>query len=171
VEHKRVRGNVTPEELAQKCKTVGEARNLIKNARARGNESVAVAAERRLFELQGQAFDDPSDPLVRAVWEGVVAYENIVLSRKHGRNVAAARTRQFVRKHGAYNALLLWARRTQPSDGFRGLIEAGHPEITAEYFVAVTFADRFPEDARENARKRLDAAGFRLLPQGVHSHS
>jgi hypothetical protein len=74
--------------------------------------------------------------------------------------VPAGRTRQFVRTHGAYNALLLWAQRTQPSEGFNQLIEAGHPELTAEYFVAVTFADRFPEDARENARSRLEQAGF-----------
>jgi hypothetical protein len=151
-----------PEELAQKCRTVDEARNLIRNARARGNELVAVAAERRLFELQGQIHDDPKDPLVRAVWEGISAYESVVLSRKHGRNVPAARTRQFVRNHGAYKALLLWARRKQPSERFKGLIGAGHPEITAEYFVAVTFADRFPNDARENAQKQLREVGVEL---------
>jgi predicted AAA+ superfamily ATPase len=157
-----------PEELARKCSTVDEARNLIRNARTRGNDEVAVAAERRLFELQGQAHDDPNDSLVRAVWEGVYAYENIVLSRKHGRNVLASRTRQFVREHGAYNALLLWARRKQSSDGFKALIKAGHPEITAEYFVAVTFADRFPDDARKNAEKRLGETGL-TLPSGVRS--
>ena len=62
-----------PEEIVLKCRTVDEARNLIKNARARGNEGMAIAAERRLFELQGQAHDDPKDPLVRAVWEGISA--------------------------------------------------------------------------------------------------
>jgi hypothetical protein len=162
--------NVRPDELARKCVTVEEARNLIKNARERGNEEIAVAAERRLFELQGQMHDDPSDPLGRAVWEGISAYENIVLSRKHGRNVAAARTRQFVGRHGPFNALLLWARRKQPSEGFKALIQAGHPEITAEYFVAVTFADRFPDDARENARKRLQEASVKL-PSPFPPHS
>jgi len=152
----------TAEELARTCETPEAARKLIKNARALGNEEVAVAAERRLFQLEGQAHDDPKDPLVRAVWEGIAAYENIVLGRKHGRSVPAGRTRQFVRTHGAYNALLLWARRKRPSEGFKGLIDAGHPEITAEYFVAVTFADRFPDDARENARKRLREAGYNL---------
>jgi hypothetical protein len=31
--------------------------------------------------------------------------------------MVAGRTRQFVRKHGAYNALLLWARRGQAWQG------------------------------------------------------
>jgi hypothetical protein len=155
---------LTPEERAAKCGTVEQARNLIENAQKLGNKEVLVAAQRRLFELQGEAYDDPDDPLARAVWEGIYAYESIVLARKHGRNVSAARTRQFVKKHGAYKSLLLWAERTQPSDGFTGLIEAGHPEITAEYFVAFTYSKRFPAAARENARTRLEEAGCKLPP-------
>ena len=42
-----------PEELTRKCNTVDEARSLIRNARALGNDEVAVASERRLFEWQG----------------------------------------------------------------------------------------------------------------------
>lgn len=152
-------GKVTaPEELAAKCRTVDEARTLIKNARARSNEGVAQAAERRLFDLEGRAHDASGDQLVHAVWAGVSAYENIVLAAKHGRAVPAARTRQFVKRHGAYEALRLWALRKHPSDGFSALIRAGHPEVTAEYMVAVTYADRFPIEARENAKRRLAEA-------------
>jgi hypothetical protein len=39
---------MSPEELARRCNTPEQARNLIKNARARGNTDVALAAERRL---------------------------------------------------------------------------------------------------------------------------
>ncbi|HWX27076.1 MAG TPA: hypothetical protein VNZ53_06510 [Steroidobacteraceae bacterium] len=130
--------SLSAQELADKCTTPDEARNLIKNARARGKADI------------------------RAVWEGLYAYEDIVLSCKHCRNQAAGRTRQFVREHGAYDALLLWARRKTGSEGFRALVEAGHPEITAEYLVAVTFFERFPDDARENAERRLREAGVQL---------
>lgn len=153
---------MNPDELANKCSTVQQAQNLIRNAQSKGRADIVKAAERRLFELQGRSHDDPDDPLTRAVWEMIHAYENIVLKAKHGRAQAAARTRQFVRKNGAYEALLQWARRRNPTEGFNALVDAGHADITAEYMVAITYASRFPEDAKENALERLRGAGVRV---------
>jgi hypothetical protein len=153
----------SPDELAELCATVTEARNLIENAKRTGNEAVRIAAERRLYQLFGKRNTKPEDDeLTRCVWEGIAAYEDIVLARKHGKRVAASRTRDFVRRHGPKEALLRWAQRTSPSEGFLALIEAGHPEHTAEYEVAVLFPEKFPAAAVESARKRLKEYGVEL---------
>lgn len=154
----------SPEELAKSCTTPEQAENLIANARRYGNERIRLAAERRLFQLRGNQMMMPGDPkIARYVSEGIAAYEHLVLFRKHGRRIPAHRTRRFVQRYGSKEALILWARRKARSAGFMAMIEAKHPEHTAEYMVAVLIADECPPDAVENAGNKLKQHGVEVL--------
>jgi hypothetical protein len=88
-------------------------------------------------------------------FEVLNAYEGL-LTEKNGRTTKASRTRQKLKNKGIHQCLVDWAL-GPPTEGFKLLLERGMPELTAEY-VVVEFANRFPPDAVDSAKKRLAEA-------------
>jgi hypothetical protein len=125
-----------------------------------GLDGVYEAVFRRYCELAGNASDDPSDPLVRDLYETLAAYEQL-LTEKNGRSTRAKRTRDKIMNKGVFQSLLEWARGKTETEGFKLLVERGLPEFTSEYLV-VKHAARFPEDAVNRAHGRLTRSGIEL---------
>src|SRR5262249_11737179 len=89
-----------------------------------------------------------SDPLVRATFEAIAAYEQ-TLQEKHEKRSGLRGPAKKIAKKGVYQSLLEWSKLHGNRPGFHSLIEAGLPEFTFEA-VVVRFADRFPPDAVTN---------------------
>lgn len=146
-----------PYDVDKALQTAEECRRVIERAAAKGDTSLHQAAFRRLCVLTGNAHDDPTDPLVRAAWEAVAAYEQ-TLYEKHGKNQAASRTRQKIKSKGVYQALVEWGKLHGNRPGFHSLVEAGLPEFTFEA-VILRFSERFPNDVVEACANTLAKAG------------
>ena len=141
-----------------KLRTPQDCRTVMQRARERNLPEVYNAAFRRLCTLVGSQHDDPSDPLVRDVYEMLAAYEQL-LTEKHGRKTAASRTRQKIANKGVHQSVIEWTRGRVETNGFKTLVDAGLHEYTGEYLV-VRYSDRFPEDVVALARSRLAAHGI-----------
>jgi hypothetical protein len=85
------------------------------------------------------------------------------LREKHGRIQRASYTRRKIAAKGAIATLTDWALDPKVTPGFEALIQSNAARFTGE-FVVVEFADRFPADAVEAARKKLVAHGVQLPP-------
>jgi hypothetical protein len=96
----------------------------MERALARGKHELYTSAFRQLCKLSAAPHDDPSDPLVRATFEAIAAYEQ-TLHDKYGKNVAATRTRQKIGNKGVYQSLIEWSQLHGNRPGFHHLIEAG----------------------------------------------
>jgi hypothetical protein len=144
-------------DIEKALQTPEECRIVMERALAQGKHDLYAAVFRRFCKLSGAAHDDPSDPLVRAAFEAIAAYEQ-TLKEKHGKKVPASRTRQKIERKGVYQSLLEWSKLHGNRPGFRSLIEAGLPEFTFEA-VVVRFADRFPADVVASCRETLRTAG------------
>lgn len=129
-------------------------RNLMNNARGKGEEALALRCQVRLAKLAGQAFDDP---VVREFWSAVSAAEEIA-TQMNGRTTRLARTRQKERRVGARQCLVDWALDAKTTQGFEILVSGGHPELTGEAIV-VRYPDQFPPEAVAAARKKLTTHG------------
>jgi hypothetical protein len=149
-----------PYDVEKVLQTAEDCRRVMARALAKGDVELYQAAFRRLCALTGAAHDNSTDPLVRAAWEAVAAYEQ-TLYQKHGRNQSAARTRQKIKAKGVYQALLEWGKLRGNRPGFKSLIDAGLPEFTFEA-VILKFAQRFPPDVVEACRLTLAEAGAKL---------
>jgi hypothetical protein len=143
-----------------KLKTPEDCRTVLQRAREKNLSDVYNAVFRRFCELVGTENDDPSDPLVRDFYETLAAYEQL-LTEKNGRTTAASRTRQKIDNKGVHQSLIEWTRGKAETNGFKLLVEKGLPEFTGEYLV-VRYADRFPNDVVELARKRLTEHGIKI---------
>jgi hypothetical protein len=126
-------------------------RNLMANARSRGREDVYWAAFRRLCAVEGMNYDDP---LHRDFYQVLAAYEEL-LTEKNGRTTKASRTRQKLARHSVEKCLEDWALSDAPTQGFDLLVQAGMPELTAEYLVT-QYPDRFSVEAVNKAKARLE---------------
>lgn len=149
-----------PYDLERVLQAPEDCRRVMERALSKGDVELYQGAFRRLCSLTGAAHDDPADPLVRAAWEAVAAYEQI-LYQKHGRSQPASRTRQKIKTKGVYQALLEWGKLRGDRPGFKALIDAGLPEFTFEA-VILRFAHRFPTDVVESCRLTLAEAGTKL---------
>lgn len=125
-------------------------RTVMSNARRLGREDVYWKAFGKLCSLQGMS---ESDPLHREFAQTLAAYEEL-LTQKNGRTTRASRTRQKLANKGVEQSLEDWALATQPTEGFRLLMNNGLEELTGEHLV-VKYADRFSPKAVEAARTRL----------------
>ena len=143
-----------------KLRTPDDCRTVMQRARDRDLSDVYNAAFKRFCELNGNANDDPSDPLVRDFYETLAAYEQL-LTEKNGRTTAASRTRQKIDNKGVHQSLIEWTRGKAETNGFKLLVEKGLPEYTGEYLV-LRYANRFPEDVVALARSRLAAHGITI---------
>jgi hypothetical protein len=144
-------------DVEKTLKTPEQCRTVMERALAQGKQDLYAAVFRQLCRLSGATHDDPSDPLIRAAFEAVAAYEQ-TLKEKHGKKVLASRTRQKITKKGVYQSLVEWSKLHGDRPGFHALIEAGLPEFTFEA-VIVRFSDRFTPEVVASCRETLKKAG------------
>jgi hypothetical protein len=144
-------------DIEKTLKTPEECRIVMERALAKGKQDLYSVAFRHFCRLSGAQYDDPTDPLIRAAFEAVAAYEQI-LKEKHGKNVTASRTRQKIAKKGVYQSIVEWSKLHGNRPGFHTLIDAGMPEFTFES-VVVRFSDRFTPDVVSSCRETLKKAG------------
>ncbi|AQZ51890.1 hypothetical protein [Martelella mediterranea] len=131
-------------------------RRLMANALRLGRDDVAQACSRRLYELAGI---DQVNPIEKRLWQAVGAYEE-TLRKKHGRQQKASYTRRKIAAKGAIQTLTDWALDPAVTPGFEALVNSGAAEFTGEY-VVLEFANSFPEEAVEAARRKLVAYGVK----------
>jgi len=129
---------------------VSELTKLMANAKQQGNDEVYNQAFLRRCEIEGF---DHSDPLHKAFYEVLAAYESL-LEEKHGRRQQASYTRRKLRDKGVEQCLEDWALDTKETDGFHMLMDRGFVKLTAE-FVVTQFPDRFSNHIVEAASARL----------------
>jgi len=131
---------------------VKDVRTLMLNAERLNAPELALACQRRLYELAGV---DVDDPIERRLWQAVAAYEE-TLHRQHGKARRASYTRRKIATKGAIATLTDWAMDTKVTPGFEALMANGHAEFTGEAIV-VEYADHFPPEAVAAAKARLAA--------------
>lgn len=143
----------------QSINDIEAVRRLLANAVRLKREDVASACRVRIYELSGIDHDDPVE---RRLWQAVSAYEE-TLREKHGRTQRASYTRRKIASKGALQTLIDWAMDPAVTPGFEALVLADAARFTGEY-VVVEYADRFPAEAVQAARKKLLAYGV-VLPR------
>jgi hypothetical protein len=134
-------------------------RGIMANAKRLNDNEVWRRAFRRLCALQGI---DQTDPLHRAFYETLGAYEQL-LTDKNNRTTIASRTRQKLKNKGIVQCLEDWALSKTPTGGFALLVSNGLLELTGEYLV-LRYPDRFTTHAVKAARARFNDLGFDPLP-------
>jgi hypothetical protein len=144
-------------DIEKALKTPEQCRTVMERALAQGKHDLYSAAFRQFCKLSGVIHDDPTDPLIRAAFEAVAAYEQ-TLKEKHGKKVTASRTRQKIAKKGVYQSLIEWSKLRGNRQGFHSLVEAGLPEFTFEA-VVVRYSDRFAPEVVASCRETLKEAG------------
>jgi hypothetical protein len=144
-------------DIEKALKTPEQCRTVMERALAQGKQDLYTAAFRQYCKLSGVAHDDPSDPLIRATFEAVAAYEQ-TQKEKYGKKVPASRTRQKLARKGVYQSLIDWSKLHGNRQGFHTLIEAGMPEFTIEA-VVLRFSDRFTPEVVADCRETLKKAG------------
>ena len=134
------------------CSNPNELRQVAKNARAKGEEEVRLAAQRRLYEVLPS---EQPGTLEYDVWQSIYALEG-ELSDERGKTVRLSRTRQKITrdKEAKTVADLIMG---SPSDGYRMLIDRNMQDLTFEA-VALRHPDRFDEHVLDAARSRLSAS-------------
>ena len=143
--------------LAQiaKLDDAGRLRNLLKNARANGSSIVESAAFQRLCEVQPAA---KSGTLEHDVWRSIHALEEMKKSAR-GKTVLLNRTRQKIKRDGEAKTVADLTMKSEPSAGFRDLVEMGHPELLFEA-VVLRHPDVFDDDVQQAATERLKEANI-----------
>jgi predicted glycosyltransferase len=131
--------------------SVSDLKKLRENAIRMGRDDVLDQIFKRICELEGRTFQPGIE---RDFHEVLSAYEQI-LSEKNGRNQLAHRTRQKLKNKGLMQCLEDWALNSQPTEGFKLLVEKGLIELTAEYIV-IKHSEHFPEAVVEAAKNRLE---------------
>jgi hypothetical protein len=141
--------------LIETCTDADKLRRIAANARKHGDQAVAVAADRRLYEILPS---EKAGSLEYDVWRSIHALEGS-LTNERGKTTRLSRTRQKIAKVGelqTVNDLVVVAKK--PSEGFSMLIERGMPELTFEA-VALRHPDRFEKTTLIAAAERLRAVG------------
>jgi hypothetical protein len=90
-------------------------------------------------------------------------YEEL-LSEKNNRVTHATYTWRKVASKGEKQAMIDWARRKLPAEGFTALAKVGKIEDTVEYLI-ISFPNDFPSDVVQLAQNRIDREN-RIQNQG-----
>jgi hypothetical protein len=136
------------------CEDVGKLKSLLKNARDRGDSSLADAAFRKVISLV------PSErpgTVEHDFWQTVLAFEYF-LTEEREKTTRLSRTRQKVARVGVVQTLKDWALSVKETDGFRMLLDRGMPELTGEAIV-LRHPENFEPQVLAAARQRLSDAG------------
>ncbi len=141
-----------------------QLRILIGNADRLGDRDLSARAFKQLCAAQpAAAVDDglPAHDEVRiAFWKALFAAEEL-RTIANGRTTRLSRTREKAKKDGIIATMQAMALKPQPSEGFRILLEGGHPEFTYEHIIC-EHPQRFPAETVRAARLRL--AEFDIAP-------
>lgn len=127
-------------------------RQLMKNAAAAGMDDLVLKCHIRVGELAGQQYDDE---LEREFWKAIAVAEEIA-TQTNGKTTRLTRTRQKAARVGVVKCITDLAVATEVTQGFRILVDGGHPEYTAEAIV-VRHPDKFPPEAVASAERKLSA--------------
>jgi len=136
-----------------KCEDPAQLRTMIANAKARGEDDLALAAFRRLVLVSPS---EAPGTVEHDMWQTIFAFEHL-LKEERGKTTLLARTRQKIARVGVIETLNDWAAAKQETEGFRMLLERGLPELTGEAIV-LRHAQLFSRGAVDAARARLVAA-------------
>jgi hypothetical protein len=129
-----------------------QLRILMGNAKRRDADDIYWAAFKRMCEISATG----NDPLTRDFNRIIAAYEQL-LSEKNGKRTRATRTNEKVKRHGIVKVLQDWASSKYRAYGFTMLVDRGLVDLTGEHLV-VEYADQFPEETVENAKRHLEEA-------------
>lgn len=139
-------------------------RNLMKNAKKRGEKDVEHAAFLRLVAVQPQ---EKPGSVEHSFWMTIYAFEEI-LREERGKTVRLSRTRQKIARVGERQTLIDFALDSSPTDGFKMLIERNLPQLTGEAIV-LKHSGEFDPKIVDAARKRLEDAQVDLSTIGISS--
>lgn len=137
-----------------RCEDPTQLKTMIANAKARGEDEVALAAFRRLVLVSPS---ETPGSVEHDMWQTIFAFEHL-LKEERGKTTLLARTRQKINRVGVIETLKDWAAAKQETEGFRMLLERGLPELTGEAII-LRHPQLFPRAAVEAARARLVGAG------------
>ena len=137
-----------------RCEDPTQLKTMIANAKARGEDEVALTAFRRLVLVSPS---ETPGSVEHDMWQTIFAFEHL-LKEERGKTTLLARTRQKINRVGVIETLKDWAAAKQETEGFRMLLERGLPELTGEAIV-LRHPRLFPRAAVEAARARLVGAG------------
>lgn len=133
------------------CTNPSELRQIAKNARAKGEEEVRLAAQKRLYEVLPS---EQPGTLEYDVWQSIYALEG-ELSDERGKTVRLSRTRQKIVRDKEVKTVADLIMGSQ-SEGYRMLIDRDMKDLTFEA-VALRHPDRFDQLVLDAARIRLSA--------------
>lgn len=137
-----------------RCEDPAQLKTMIANAKAKGEDEIALAAFRRLVLVSPS---ETPGTVEHDMWQTIFAFEHL-LKEERGKTTLLARTRQKISRVGVIQTLKDWADAKQETEGFRMLLERGLPELTGEAIV-LRHPQLFPHRAIDAARARLTAAG------------
>ena len=129
-------------------------RNLIANARRQGSSVVQRAAFARLCHVQADASPGTVE---HDVWQSIHALEEM-LREERGKTIRLSRTRQKIARDGEAKTVADLTLKPDPAQGFKDLIDLGHPELSFEA-VVLRHPKDFEDDVIEAARARFIALG------------
>lgn len=135
------------------CADPKSLRQIATNARARGEDTVARAADLRLYAILPS---EAPGTLEYDVWQSIHALEG-TLTTERAKTTRLGRTRQKIARVGELQTIRDLILGPKPSEGFFMLIEREMSELTFEA-VALRHADRFDEAVLEAAAARLRTA-------------
>lgn len=144
----------TNEEYADMAKTPTDCDNLIANAMRAGNSQLALLARKKKIVLQAGQHGAKSPVEVEA-WNGIYAIEEYRRSQGKQHWRANYTRRAIDNRNGDIVATVDdTVSRSEPTDGFQEMIDAGLEEFLWERLV-LRFPEQFSQRAIEQARVRL----------------
>lgn len=140
----------------EQCNDAAKLRQMIINARSRGQLEVVRAAQLRLYDLLPS---EAPGTLEHDVWRCIHALED-ALAEERDKTVRLARTRQKISRDGEHQTVIDLVNGKQ-SSGFDMMIERDMPQFTFEA-VTLRHPSRFDVQCRDNAARRLADAGVAM---------
>jgi hypothetical protein len=123
-----------------------------KNCTAKGFPDLADKALRRLIEIGAEGEALPGS-VEYDFWKTIMVFEQ-VLSEENGKTTRLSRTRQKLKRVGVVQTLSDFATKSQPTEGFRMLLERGLLDLTGEALI-LRHSDAFSAEVVSAAKKRL----------------
>ena len=133
---------------------VAKLRNLLANAEKQGISELAFRCRARIAEVRSQPY---SEGIEREFWNAIFIAEEIA-SQKNGKPTRLSRTRDKVKRVGVLRTVMDLAENAKTSPGFRLLIDARRPDLTAEAIVLRNRSD-FSDDQIRASEIKLANAG------------
>ena len=144
------------------CDDKAKLKQLIVNAKAKGDKEVEAAAFRRYIAV---APAEKPGTLEYDFWQTIHAFE-LVLTEERGKTTRLSRTRQKVARSGVVATLEAWAQGKE-TEGFKMLMERGMPELAGEAII-LRHPSCFSAETQAAAKEQLVKAN--VDPAALASH-